>query len=350
MCNACQTKVLQALNSDYLSFEKGVIERRTLREDDVAIDIKFCGICHSDIHMVDNDMGNAVFPMVPGHEIAGVVSAVGSKVTKFEVGDPVGVGCFVDSCGVCEYCMRGDEQFCTKGVVVVFNSTDYDGNTTYGGYAKSIVVKDRFVVAIPEAMDLAHAAPMLCAGITTYAPMKKWHVGPGKRVAILGMGGLGHIAIQFAHKLGAEVTVLGHSAVKKDEAVKFGADAYHLTSDPQTFTELKGRFDFILNTLAIDLDVNAYLDLLRVDGAMVYVGLANKPQEFSVFGLIFKEAVLTGSNVGGLALTQEMINFAAENGVLPQIEMISIDQVSEAYQRILKSDVRYRFVIDMATL
>ena len=350
MCEKCQTKVLQATSSDHSSFERGVIERRALRDDDVAIDIKYCGICHSDIHVVDNDLGNAVYPMVPGHEIAGVVSAVGGKVTRFKVGDPVGVGCFVDSCGKCEFCLRGEEQFCTRGVVIVFNSVGYDGNITYGGYAKSIVVKEHFVVGIPASMDLAVAAPLLCAGITTYAPMKKWGVGPGKKAAIIGMGGLGHIAIQFARKLGAEVTVLGHSAAKKDEAVQFGANAYRLTSDPATFKDLAGNFDFILNTTALKLDVDEYIRLLKVNGALVYVGLAGEPQTFSPIGLIFKQAVLTGSDVGGMPMTQEMINFAAEHGVTPKIEMIGVDQVPEAYKRILNSDVRYRFVIDMATL
>jgi uncharacterized zinc-type alcohol dehydrogenase-like protein len=350
MCNTCQTKVLRALNSDHSSFERGYIERRELQAKDVAIDIKYCGICHSDIHQVDNDFGNAVYPMVPGHEISGVVSSVGSDVTKFKVGDKVGIGCFVDSCGECEYCLRGDEQFCTKGVVVVFNSTDYEGNNTYGGYANNIVAKENFVIGIPEAMDLAAASPLLCAGITTYSPMKKWNVGPGKKVGIIGMGGLGHIAVQFAHKMGAEVTVLGHSKSKQAEAAQFGADAYYLTSDPETFTSLAGQFDFILNTVAVSLDVNAFVRLLKVDGVLVYVGLATEPQEFYVGSLFGNQATITASNVGGIAMTQEMINFAAENEVLPKIEIISADQIEEAYERILNSDVRYRFVIDMATL
>lgn len=339
------------MSSDYSSFERGTIERRALRDDDVAIDIKYCGICHSDLHNVDNEFGGGVYPMVPGHEITGVVSAVGNKVTKFKVGDHVGIGCFIDSCSECEYCLRGDEHFCTKGVVVVFNTPDYDGNTTtYGGYAQSIVVKDRFVIAIPEKLDLAVASPLLCAGVTVYAPMKKWKVGPGKKVGIIGMGGLGHIAIQFAHKLGAEVTVLGHSAGKKDEAAQFGADAYRLTSEESTFKELAGTFDFILNTTAVVIDVDKFLGLLKVEGALVYVGITAKPQEFTSPSLIMAQRVLAGSLVGGIPLTQEMINFAAENDILPKIEMITIDQVPDAYKRILASDVRYRFVIDMATL
>lgn len=343
-------KALQATNSDYSSFERTTIVRRDLHPDDVAIDIKYCGICHSDIHNVDNDFGKSTFPMIPGHEITGVVSAVGSNVTDLKVGDHVGVGCFIDSCGECDHCLNGQEQFCEKGVVVVFNSTDYEGNLTYGGYSQSIVVKDHFAVKIPDKMDLAVASPLLCAGITTYSPMKKWHVSPGKRVGIIGLGGLGHIAVQFAHALGASVTVLGHSESKKDEAAQFGADAYYVTSDDQTFKDLAGQFDFILNTTAASLDVDRFLGLLKMDGAMVYVGLAAEPQSFHVFSLFAGEKIITASNVGGLPMTQEMLNFAAEHDVAPKIEMISIDDVPEAYKKILNSDVRYRFVIDMATL
>lgn len=350
MCEKCQTKVLQATDSNYASFERSVIERRALKPDDVAIDIKYCGICHSDIHQVDNDFGSGVYPMVPGHEITGIVSAVGDQVTEFKVGDRVGVGCFVDSCGECDSCLRGEEQFCTQGVVVVFNSKDYDGNLTYGGYSQRIIVKDRFVIHVPGSLDLAEASPLLCAGITTYAPMKRWNVGPGKKVAIIGLGGLGHIAVQFAHALGAEVTVLGHSESKKNEAQQFGADDYYLTSDPETFKQLKGQFDFILNTVAVSLDVDLYLSLLTVNGAMVYVGLATQAQTFHVRSLFGNQATITASNVGGIPLTQEMINFAAENNVLPRIETITVDQVPDAYERVLDSDVKYRFVIDMETL
>ncbi|RIN29037.1 NAD(P)-dependent alcohol dehydrogenase [Staphylococcus succinus] len=352
MCEKCQTRVIQTVTSDYESFETNIITRRELREDDVAIDIKYCGICHSDIHVVDNDFGSANFPIVPGHEITGVVSAVGSDVTKFKVGDRVGVGCFVDSCGVCEHCQNGDEQFCIEGVVVVFNSKGYDGELTYGGYANDIVVKDHFVIGIPDTLDLDVASPLLCAGVTTYNPMKKWNVGPGKKVGIIGMGGLGHLAVQFAHKMGAEVIVLGHSKGKNEEAKRFGADAYELTTEVETFNKLKGKFDFILNTVAVSLDVDAYVSLLKVNGAMVYVGLAGEPQTFHVGSLFGKQAILTASNVGGIAITEEMIQFAADNQVLPMIETIQANPkaVQEAYNRILASDVRYRFVIDMETL
>ncbi|MBS0941864.1 MULTISPECIES: NAD(P)-dependent alcohol dehydrogenase [Leuconostoc] len=341
---------LQAPSSNYEDFERTTIERRDLRSDDVAIDIKYCGICHSDIHQVDGDFHNSVFPMVPGHEITGIVSAVGDKVSDFKVGDHVGVGCFVDSCGECEYCLKGQEQFCTKGVVIVFNSKDYDGNNTLGGYSQSIVVKNKFVVKVPTSMDLASASPLLCAGITTYAPMKKWGVKSGMNIAIIGLGGLGHIAVQFAHALGANVTVLGHSLNKKDEAKQFGADSYYINNDDKTFEKLAGQFDFILNTTAVDLNVDLYLRLLKKDGVMVYVGLPSDAQSFHVFSLIAGEKIITASNVGGLALTQEMMDFSAEHNILPQIEMIDADYVPEAYKRILDSDVRYRFVIDMATL
>ncbi len=256
----CETHVLSVPNAK-APFEKTMIERRELRPDDIHIDIKFCGICHSDIHNAHNDWGTGIFPMVPGHEITGIVTAVGSEVTQFAVGARVGVGCFVDSCGECEYCLRGDEQFCTKGVVLVFNTPDYEGNVTYGGYSQKIVVKERFVVRIPDALELDAASPLLCAGITTYSPLKHWNVGPGKKVAIVGMGGLGHIAVQFAHTMGAEVTVLSHSINKKDEALEMGADHYFVTNDPGAFTELASSFDLILNTVSVNLDVNAYLSI-----------------------------------------------------------------------------------------
>ncbi|MEH7417022.1 NAD(P)-dependent alcohol dehydrogenase [Neobacillus drentensis] len=352
MCNNHQnikTRVL-SVPSAKAPFEKTTMERRNLRPDDVLIDIKYCGICHSDIHNAHNDFGSGVFPMVPGHEIAGVVTAVGSEVTKFAVGDRVGVGCFVDSCGECEFCLRGEEQFCKKGVVVVFNSIGYDGNLTYGGYSQKIVVKDKFVVRIPDGMDLAVASPLLCAGITTYSPMKHWNVGPGKKVAIVGMGGLGHLAVQYAHTMGAEVTVLSQTMNKKEEAFGFGADYYFATSDPATFTELAGRFDLILNTVSANIDVDAYLSTLNVDGTLVNVGLPNKPDQYNVFSLFAGRRSIAASNVGGIWETQEMLDFSAEHGIAPMIEVISADQVDEAYERVLRSDVRYRFVIDMSTL
>lgn len=343
------TRVL-SVPSAKAPFEKTTIERRELRPDDVLIDIKFSGICHSDIHSAFDEWGGGIFPMVPGHEIAGFVVAVGSDVTKFAIGDRVGVGCFVDSCGECEYCLSGEEQYCTKGVINTYNGLDYDGNPTHGGYSQKIVVTEGFVIRIPDGLDMDVASPLLCAGITTFSPLKHWNAGPGKKVAIVGMGGLGHVAIQFAHAMGAEVTVLSRSMNKKEEALGFGADDYFATSDPATFTELVGRFDLILNTVSANLNVDQYLSLLRVDGTLVNVGAPAEPDQYKVFSLIMGRRSIAGSLVGGIRETQEMLDFAAEHGIVPMIEVIRADQVDEAYERILRSDVRYRFVIDISTL
>lgn len=345
----CKTHVL-SVTSAKAPFEKTTIERRELRPNDILIDIKFSGICHSDIHNAFGEWGGGIFPMVPGHEIAGVVEAVGPAVTEFAIGDRVGVGCFIDSCGECEYCLKGEEQFCTKGYVGTYNSLDYDGNPTYGGYSQKIVVTERFVVRIPDSLELDAASPLLCAGITTYSPLKHWNAGPGKKVAIVGMGGLGHLAVQYAHALGAEVTVLSQSMNKKSEAFELGADHYFATSVPAVFTELANRFDLILNTVAANLDVDAYLSLLRVDGTLVNVGAPAESDKYHVFSLIMKRRNLAGSLVGGIRETQEMLDFSAQHGIVPKIELIRADQVDEAYQRVLRSDVRYRFVIDMSTL
>ncbi|WP_336772939.1 NAD(P)-dependent alcohol dehydrogenase [Paenibacillus sp. MMO-58] len=345
----CKSHVLSVASAK-APFEKTTIERRDLRPDDVLIDIKFSGICHSDIHTAFGEWGEAIFPLVPGHEIAGVVEAVGSEVTKFAVGDRVGVGCFVDSCGECEYCMQGEEQFCTRGVVSTYNSLDYEGQPTYGGYSQKIVVTERFVVRVPDSLELDVASPLLCAGITTYSPLKHWNAGPGKKIAIVGMGGLGHLAVQYAHALGAEVTVLSQSMNKKEEAIAFGADHYYATSNPNTFKELANRFDLILNTVSANLNVDAYLSMLRVDGTLVNVGAPSEPDSYQAFSLIMQRRSLAGSLVGGIRETQEMLDFSAEHGIKPQIERINADQVDEAYQRVLRSDVRYRFVIDMSTM
>ncbi|MFD1676778.1 NAD(P)-dependent alcohol dehydrogenase [Alicyclobacillus fodiniaquatilis] len=331
-------------------FEKTTIERRELRPHDVLINIQYSGICHSDIHSAFDEWGGGIFPMVPGHEIAGVVAEVGAEVTKFAVGDRVGVGCFVDSCGACEYCLSGEEQYCSKGVVSTYNSLDYDGNPTYGGYSQKIVVTEGFVVRIPDKLNLDVAASLLCAGITTYSPLKHWNVGPGKKVAIVGMGGLGHLAVQYAHALGAEVTVLSQSMKKKNEAQEFGADHYFATSDTATFSQLASRFDVILNTVSANLDVDAYLSMLRIDGTLVNVGAPAEPDKYQVFSLIMGRRSIAGSLVGGIRETQEMLDFSAEHGIAPKIEVIRADQVDEAYQRVLRSDVRYRFVIDVSSL
>lgn len=345
----CKTHVLSVANAK-AAFEKTVLERRELRPHDVLIDIQFSGICHSDIHSSRGEWGGGIFPMVPGHEIAGIVAAVGPEVTKFAVGDRVGVGCFVDSCGECEYCLQGEEQYCTKGVVSTYNSLDYDGNPTYGGYSQRIVVTEGFVVRIPDALPLDVASPLLCAGITTYSPLRHWKAGPGKKVAIVGMGGLGHLAIQFAHAMGAEVTVLSRSRDKEAEARSFGADHYYATGEEGTFAALANRFDLILNTVSANLDVDAYLSTLRIDGTLVNVGAPGEPDQYHVFSLIMGRKSLAGSLVGGIRETQEMLDFAAAHGIAPQIEVIRADQVDEAYERVLRSDVRYRFVIDIATL
>ncbi len=330
--------------------EATTIARRALGEQDVAIDIKFCGICHSDIHQVEADWGRGLFPMVPGHEIAGIVSAVGSGVTRFAAGDRVGVGCFVDSCGACTYCLDGEEQFCTKGVVATYNAKDYDGEPTYGGYSEHIVVTERFVVKIPDALELDVAAPLLCAGITMYSPLKRWGAGPGKQVAIVGMGGLGHVGVQLAAALGAEVTVLSQTLSKEEDGRRFGATDYHATSDKATFKTLRGRFDLIVNTVSANLPLDAYLGLLKPGGAMVSVGLPVEPDKVHAGSLIGRNRIYAGSNVGGLPETQEMLDFCAEHGVAPAIELIGADEVKAAYPRVTGSDVRYRFVIDTATL
>jgi uncharacterized zinc-type alcohol dehydrogenase-like protein len=343
------TRALRA-PSPSAPFEPATIERRELRDDDVAIAIEFAGICHSDIHQVREEWGKGIFPMVPGHEITGRVTAVGSAVEGLSEGDRVGVGCFVDSCGECEYCRGGEEQYCEKGVVLTYNGKDYDGEPTYGGYSQAIVVKDRFVVTIPDEIELDVAAPLLCAGITTYSPLKRWGAGPGKKVAIVGMGGLGHVGVQIAKAMGAEVTVLSQSLSKKEDGLRFGAERYYATSEKETFRELRGEFDLILNTVSANLPVDRYLSMLRIGGAMINVGVPTEPDSFRAFSLISGRRILTGSNVGGLPETQEMLDFCAEHGVAPQIEKIEGSEVDAAYDRVTASDVRYRFVIDVSSL
>lgn len=342
------TDVLQTPESG-APFERASIERRDPGPGDVEIEIKHCGICHSDIHQAQSDWGSGIFPMVPGHEIAGVVASVGADVEKFAEGDRVGVGCFIDSCGECEYCERGEEQFCTKGVVLTYNGKDYDGDPTYGGYSKRIVVRERFVVRIPDEIELDVAAPLLCAGITTYSPLKRWGAGEGKTVAVVGMGGLGHVAVQIAAAMGAEVTVLSQTLSKEEDGKKLGASDYYATSDKQTFRDLRGRFDLILNTVSANLPVDRYLGMLRVGGSMVNVGVPSQPDTYHAFSLIGGNRNLAGSSVGGLPETQEMLDFCAEHDVAPMIEKIGIGDVDDAYERIAASDVRYRAVIDIAS-
>ncbi|AEI43086.1 NAD(P)-dependent alcohol dehydrogenase [Paenibacillus mucilaginosus] len=331
--------------------EHTVIERRGLREEDLLIDIQYSGICHSDIHQGKGDWGGGIFPMVPGHEIVGTVAAVGTGVTKFSVGDRVGVGCFVNSCGECKYCLAGEEQFCQKGVVFTYNAMDYDGAPTYGGYSQSIVVTERFVVRIPDRLSPDAAAPLLCAGITTYSPLKHWHAGPGKKVAIVGMGGLGHLAVQFARAMGAEVTVLSQSASKQEEALQLGARSFYSTRNEETFSKLAGAFDLMINTVSASIDINAYLSLLSVDGTLVNVGLPVNPDSYHAFPLIMSRRSISGSFVGGIRETQEMLDFCAEHGIAPMIEVIgaNAEEVQQAWTRVEQADVRYRFVIDTST-
>lgn len=326
------------------------IERRDVGPADVLIEIQWAGICHSDIHTVRGDWGPQPFPVVPGHEIVGTVIEVGSEVTRHQVGDRVGVGCIVNSCGECATCRRGDEQYCLNGMVGTYAATDRDGTTTQGGYSTHVVVDADFVLAVPESLDPAAAAPLLCAGITTYSPLRRWGAGPGKRVAIVGLGGLGHMGVKIAHALGAEVTVLSQSLKKQEDGLRLGADHYYATSDRGTFKELAGRFDLIINTVSAAIDVNAYLGLLAVDGTMVNVGAPPESLPVNAMALIGGRRSFAGSMIGGIAQTQEMLDFCAEHGIGSDIEVISADQVNEAYERVLASDVRYRFVIDVATL
>lgn len=332
------------------SFEQTLIERRELREHDVLIDIHFCGICHSDIHQVKDEWGGSIFPMVPGHEIAGIVAAVGDGVQGVAVGDRVGVGCLVDSCGECAHCLAGEEQHCIAPAVPTYNGIDYDGEPTYGGYSRQIVVRDRFVVHIPDEVDLAHAAPLLCAGITTYAPLKRWGVGEGTRLLVVGLGGLGHLAVKIGVAMGAEVTVLSQTLAKEHDGLRFGARRYIASSDADALAELNGHFDLILNTVSGELDINQILGLLAVDGTLVTVGAPPRPLEVAAFALIVGRRSLAGSVIGGLAATQEMLDFCAEHGVMPEIEIIGASDVADAYDRVERSSVRYRFVMDVATI
>jgi len=326
------------------------IERRAVGSNDVLIEIRYAGICHSDIHTVNGDWGPQPFPVVPGHEIVGVVAEAGADVTGHRVGDRVGVGCMVSSCGQCRNCRNGDEQYCTEGMVATYAGTDRDGTTTQGGYSTHVVVDADYVLSVPEGIEAAAAAPLLCAGITTYAPLRRWGAGPGKKVAVVGLGGLGHMAVKLAHALGAEVTVLSQSLKKQEDGLRLGADDYYATSDPATFDRLAGRFDLIVNTVSASIDVDAYLGLLAVDGTLVNVGAPAEPLSLNVFSLIGARRSFAGSMIGGIALTQEMLDFCAEHGLGAEVEVIAADQVNEAYQRVLASDVRYRFVIDTSTL
>ncbi|GAA3582848.1 NAD(P)-dependent alcohol dehydrogenase [Klugiella xanthotipulae] len=328
-----------------------LITRRDPRPHDVVIDIAFAGICHSDIHQARNEWGGSHFPMVPGHEIAGIVTEVGSAVTTHRVGDRVGIGCFVDSCRECENCLAGEEQYCLNGHTATYNGRDREtGESTFGGYSTQIVADENYVLRIPESLDLAQAAPLLCAGITLYSPLMHWQAGPGKRVAVLGMGGLGHMGVKIAHALGAEVTVLSQTLSKKEDGLRMGADHYYATSDPATFTALKERFDLILNTVSANVDIDAYLGLLRLDGALVNIGIPSQPDSVRMFSLARRRRSLSASTIGGIRETQEMLDFCAAHDIAADIEIITAAEVNDAYERVIASAVRYRAVIDIATM
>ncbi len=327
------------------------INRRDLKPTDVQIQILFCGVCHSDLHTARNEWHNTVYPCVPGHEIVGKVTAVGSQVTKFKTGDLAGVGCLVDSCRVCENCKEGLEQFCANGMVGTYNGNEKDGNgNTYGGYSKSISVHEDFVLHISDKLPLEAVAPLLCAGITTYSPLRHWKIGKGHKVAVLGLGGLGHMGVKLAVSMGAEVTILSHTASKKADAKRLGAAHFVLTSDEAQVKKVKGSFDFILNTVSADHDYNLYLGLLRSNGVMVCVGAPASPAKIPAFNIIFGRKSFAGSLIGGIPETQEMLDYCAEHNIVSDIELIAMKDINEAYERMLKGDVRYRFVIDMATL
>lgn len=329
-------------------------ERREPREHDVVIDIKYCGICHSDIHQARDEWSEyqeeAIFPMVPGHEIAGIVTAVGSKVSKYKIGDKAGVGCYVDSCRTCPECKAGMEQYCSVQTVWTYNGRDQQGAPTYGGYSDRIVADENYVLRMPGNLPLEQCAPLLCAGITLYSPLRHWKAGPGKKVAIIGLGGLGHMGVKLAHAMGADVTVLSQSLKKQADGKRLGADHFYATSDAETFTKLAGGFDLILNTVSAQIDWSQYLDLLKLDGTMVVVGLPEKDIPVGAFSLTSRRRSIAGSQIGGIREIQEMLDFCSQHKIACDIEMIPIQKVNEAYERVLKSDVRYRFVIDMSSL
>jgi uncharacterized zinc-type alcohol dehydrogenase-like protein len=323
-------------------------ERRDPRDADVVIDIKYCGVCHSDIHQARDEWGGSVFPMVPGHEIAGVVRAVGPKVTKYKVGDHVGVGCFVDSCRHCSSCTQGLDQYCLEGATLTYNGYERDKKTlSQGGYSNVIVVDENYVMRIPSSLPLDKAAPLLCAGITLYSPLMHWEAGPGKKVAILGLGGLGHMGVKIARALGADVTVLSHSDRKREDALRMGAHHFISTSDRKVFEQYANHFDLIVNTVSAGIDMGDYFGLLKVDGTLVVVGVPDEPLTFHPSSLIGRRRSYSGSMIGSTRETQEMLDFCAQHEIAPEIEVIAPAQINEAWERVVKSDVRYRFVIDM---
>lgn len=327
------------------------IKRRSLLPNDVELEISYCGICHSDLHQIKNDFGHTMYPIVPGHEIVGKVTRVGEHVKKFKAGDLAAVGCLVDSCGKCEYCEGDLEQFCDEGATFSFNSPDkYLGGSTFGGFSETYVAHEKFMLKMPETLDLASAAPLLCAGITVYSPLKHWQAGPGKKIGVLGIGGLGHLAIKIAKAMGAHVVVFTTSPSKVEDAKRLGADEAVLSGNVEEMTKYSRKLDFIIDTVSAKHDVNTYLNLLRHDGSLVLVGLPPEPLEVGSFSVVAGRRSLSGSNIGGIAETQEMLEFCAKHNITADIELINIQCVNEAFKRLEKGDVKYRFVIDMSSL
>jgi len=325
--------------------------RREVGDHDLLLEIAYCGICHSDIHQVRDEWGGSLYPMVPGHEIVGRVTRAGKAVKRFKAGELAGVGCMVDSCRTCDSCKRDLEQFCQRGAAMTYNGTEMDRKTpTFGGYSSQVVVDERFALRIRPDVDLAATAPLLCAGITTYSPLRRWKTKKGDRVGVVGLGGLGHMAVKLAASMGAEVTMLSTSRAKEADARRLGAHGFALTSDPATFKKLAGRFDLIVDTISAPHDLNQYLGMVRAEGAMVLLGAPPKPAPVHAFSLIFGNKSLGGSLIGGIAETQEMLDYCAEHRIASDVEVIPIQKVNEAYERMMKGDVRYRFVIDLKSL
>ena len=325
-------------------------ERRDVGPTDVQIDILYCGVCHSDIHQVRNEWGGSIYPMVPGHEIVGRITKVGSDVKNFTVGELAGVGCFVDSCRTCPSCLANEEQYCDTGMISTYNGRDKEGVPTYGGYSTQIVVDAQYTLHVSEKLAIEGVAPLLCAGITTYSPLRHWNIGKGHKVAVVGLGGLGHMAVKFAVAFGADVTVLSTSASKEQDALNLGAHHFAVTKDPETMKALQGKFDFILSTISAQHEYNDYLNLLTLNGTMVVVGVPPQPSIVGAFNLIGKRRSIAGSLIGGIKETQEMLDYCAEHNIVSDVEVINAEEVNEAYERMLKGDVRYRFVIDIASL
>lgn len=330
--------------------ERGTITRRAVGPNDVSIEIAWAGVCHSDIHTVRGNWGPRPYPLTVGHEIVGHVTEIGAEVTRHRVGDRVGIGCLVNSCRECENCLAGEEQYCLKRAVGTYGAVDRDGTITQGGYSTHIVTNENFVLSVPESIPFEKAAPLLCAGITTYSPLKHWNVGPGTKLAVVGLGGLGHMAVKIAHALGAEVTVLSRTLSKKDDGIALGADHYYATSDTETFKNLKNHFDVILNTISSHLDFNAYFKLLTRNGTLITLGASAEPITISESALRANRRSLAASGIGGIAETQEMLDFCAAHSISPEVEIISAYQINDAWRRVLASDVRFRFVIDISTL